>query len=774
MMKRNILSLILLPFLLLSCGALWQSDTKSPVEMARTGMYKEAVAALEPMVAGGDFEPLVVESLYHSWIRTGEYTKARDKFEAWAAANPNAGPIRLAAGRINHLTGNYDRALTHLDGIQTFANIGVAAQFEKASVLDDSGKHDEAVAIYNKINQNFVDGITRAQNDFLWVARSLAATEHFHDANDVLQLVTKATPRNAEAFVVWGDLLEEKYNEPEAIASYQDALKIDPNMPEAHLGLAQALSATNPEKASAELEKAMSTNPNFFDGHLVIAEQHMDTEEYDKAQEEINKALAVNPKSAEAFSLLASISFVRNNTDDFNKYVKQVLETNPHYSKLYDSLAENCEHQRLYKESVAFSREALKINPSDWNAMSMLGINLMRIGEEEAGKQVLDQAFKGDPFNRPNYNTLDLLDKFTKFVKFDTPHFKVKLYENEVAVMRPYVTELLEKAYDTLSEKYGFKPEGPIIFEMYPDHDDFAVRTLGLPGMEGALGVCFGKLFVMDSPAARKPDGFNWGSTLWHEFTHVISLQMTDHKVPRWFSEGLSVFEERNAFHGWGDHLKLDYMEAIKARKLLPTAELNNGFIRPKYAQQVLVSYYQASIICDYIDEKFGFPAIKKMLLLYKQGKGTPDVFKEALGIPLDQFDTEFFAWVDEKVKGIDMKAFEQLMNSGQEALAKGDTDKAIEILNKSVADVSGVYGRAQCVRTAGRRLPEKRRQEGRDRNLEKVHRLFRYRIQRKRQTGRASPGGRRRRGSAPGATRAPCTFVRWIWKSIKSSESSY
>src|SRR5262249_21777770 len=49
-MKRSILSLILLPFLLLSCGALWQSDTKSPVELARTGMYKEAAAALEPMV----------------------------------------------------------------------------------------------------------------------------------------------------------------------------------------------------------------------------------------------------------------------------------------------------------------------------------------------------------------------------------------------------------------------------------------------------------------------------------------------------------------------------------------------------------------------------------------------------------------------------------------------------------------------------------------------------------------------------------------------------
>src|SRR5215470_14152917 len=131
--------------------------------------------------------------------------------------------------------------------------------------------------------------------------------------------------------------------------------------------------------------------------------------------------------------------------------------------------------------------------------------------------------------------------------------------------------------------------------------------------------------------------------------------------------------------------MKVGDMEAIKAKKFLPVAELNNGFIRPKYPTQVLVSYYQASLICDYIEEKFGFPAIKKMLLLYKQGKSTPDVFKEALRLPLDQFDNEFSAWVDQKVKGIDMKSFTAMMNTGQEALAKGDTDKAIEILTKSI-----------------------------------------------------------------------------------------
>jgi tetratricopeptide (TPR) repeat protein len=683
-MKRSIFSLILLPFVLLSCGALWQSDSKSPVDLARTGAYKDAAAALEPMVASNNFDPLVVESLYYSWIRTGEYTKAREKFEAWSTANPNAGPIRLAAGRINHLTGNYDRALAHFNAIQTAANVGVAAQYEKAEVLMATGKRQEAEAIYTKLIDNYINNFSRAAGDLVWVARAAADLEKFHDANDLFKLFVQSNPRSAEGYVWWAELLSGKADEKDVIASYQDALKIDANMPEAHIGLAKTLALTEPERATVEVERAMTTNPNSIEGHLFIAEQSIDSEQYDKALEEISKVLAVNPKSNEAISLQASIAFFRNNTADFNKYVKQVLDTNPNYSDLYDILADNSVSLRLYKEAVGFARKALEINPKDWNAMSVLGINLMRIGEEDEGKAALEKAYEGDKFTVGTVNTLTLLDSFEHFVRFETPHFRVKLHEKEVVPLRPYVTELLEKAYKTLSEKYGFTPEGPITFEMFPDHGDFAVRTLGLPGI-GALGVCFGKLFVMDSPSARKPDAFNWGSTLWHEFMHVISLQMTDHKVPRWFSEGLSVYEERKGFPGWGDDLKLDYLDAIKAKKLLPVAELNNGFIRPRYENQVLVSYYQSSLICDYIEQKFGFPALKKMLLLYKEGKSTADVFKEATGLTLDQFDTEFLKWVNDKVQNIEMKTFQQLVSQGQEALAKNDTDKAIEILSKSV-----------------------------------------------------------------------------------------
>jgi hypothetical protein len=65
---------------------------------------------------------------------------------------------------------------------------------------------------------------------------------------------------------------------------------------------------------------------------------------------------------------------------------------------------------------------------------------------------------------------------------------------------------------------------------MFPDHEDFAVRTLGMPGL-GALGVCFGRGVVMDSPSARAKGTFNWGSTLWHEFTHVITLGIAEQRI---------------------------------------------------------------------------------------------------------------------------------------------------------------------------------------------------------------------------------------------------
>ena len=57
----------------------------------------------------------------------------------------------------------------------------------------------------------------------------------------------------------------------------------------------------------------------------------------------------------------------------------------------------------------------------------------------------------------------------------------------------------------------------------------------------------------MDSPSGRKPGEFHWASTLRHEMSHVFISRPRNHRVPRWFTEGLAVHEETEASPEWGD-----------------------------------------------------------------------------------------------------------------------------------------------------------------------------------------------------------------------------
>ena len=680
----RVLARVMLLLLVAGCGASGQTDDPGPLERASRGEYAAAARELADMVAEGDFSPSVVETLYHSLIRQGQYEEARERFEELAEANGDSGPLRLAAARSNRLTGNYERALEHVELILTSAEVGVAAMYEKAVLLETVGRLDESAAIHVELVERFQDGIITNPDQLVYVARSLWALDYIQEANELFRFIVEQNPRDKDALVAWGDMLADKYQNPESLASYEDALAIDPNMPEANLGLASLLAQENLERSEMALEAVFDENPNHPEAHLLVARERIAAEEYAEADEETGKALEVNPRLAPALALRAATSFLRGDSVQFENHVAEVLATNPSYGEMYTILADQSVMVRLYGQAVEFAREAVRLDPTDWDAYSLLGINLMRIGEIDSGREALETAYANDRYNIWTVNTLTLLDSFDNFEHLETDHFRVMLHGEERAALAGYVTELLEEAYDTLSAKYRFEPEGPIVFEMFPDHNDFAVRTLGLPGL-GALGVSFGKVVVMDSPSARPPGEFNWGGTLWHEFAHVITLQITDHKIPRWFSEGLSVFEEKRARPGWGEDLRPDFLSAIREGQFLPIADLNNGFIRPRFPGQVPLSYYQASLVCDFIEEMHGFDAILDMLALYKDNRGTAEVFETALGISLAQFDREFNSWLDVKTALVDAEGFGERTAAGHQALTAGDLPTAIEELSRAV-----------------------------------------------------------------------------------------
>jgi tetratricopeptide (TPR) repeat protein len=242
------------------------------------------------------------------------------------------------------------------------------------------------------------------------------------------------------------------------------------------------------------------------------------------------------------------------------------------------------------------------------------------------------------------------MDSYKNFVTFRTASTIVRLHKKEAEVLRPYVESELQRAIRTFEKKYEMKLERPVQLEMYPDHEDFAVRTLGMPGL-GALGVTFGYVVAMDSPSGRPPGSFHWDSTLWHELSHVFVLGATRHRVPRWFAEGMAVYEETAESPEWGDRLDPDVIAAVRQKKLLPVLDLDRGFVRPRYPAQVLVSYFQAGKMCEYIAAQQGYSTLLQMMRGFAAGKTTAEVVRQQLQLEPEAFDRQFLAWLEARYR---------------------------------------------------------------------------------------------------------------------------
>ena len=146
---------------------------------------------------------------------------------------------------------------------------------------------------------------------------------------------------------------------------------------------------------------------------------------------------------------------------------------------------------------------------------------------------------------------------------------------------------------------------------------------------------------------------------------------------------------------------------AIQDKKLLPIAELDRGFVRPEYPAQVIVSYFQAGRICDYIQSRWGAQKLLDMVHSFAERKTTPDVIRQHLGMEPEQFDREFQAWLDKEL-GSTVANFDKWTAHLKELAAMAKADKNDEVIQQGdevIRDVSGLRRTAPTLTNSWRRL---------------------------------------------------------------------
>ena len=587
-------------------------------------------------------------------MNRGEYPSAIARAREALDAEPERHDIRVALGEALFAVGELDAAEAAFEEarkgdeeiqLQAMVNLGLLHRYRGN---DDAAESlfERAIARYNLKPIMGSQALTAAAA----AAAALGDKDpgHYHDAVRVYGEAVGADRENVVARVSLGDLLLEKYNNTEALETYREALAIDAKYAPALLGLARSQHFDHSGEAMATARASIEQNPNFVPARAFLAELLIESEQFEEAKWEARRALVVNPSALEALAVLAGIHHLEGDDESFDEIVERILAINPRYAELYRKLADLSVKNRLYEDAVEFAGRAVEIDPDNWRALGVLGINQLRIGDMQAGRDNVARAFEGDPFNVWTKNTLDLLDSSHEFETIESENAVVVIHRDEATLLAPFVEALAEEAHEYYARRYGFEPEKRIRIELYPDHRDFSVRTVGLAGI-GILGVSFGPVVALDSPAARPVGSFNWGSVLWHEIAHSYHMGVSRHRVPRWFSEGLAVYEEQLAREGWGNDLTPDFLVAYRDGRLLPVSELNSGFVRPMYPEQIVHSYYQASLVFAFIDERWGFPAILEMLAGYGEGRSTEEVVLGALGLTMSELDAEFDAYFNKR-----------------------------------------------------------------------------------------------------------------------------
>jgi tetratricopeptide (TPR) repeat protein len=578
------------------------------------------------------------------------------------------------------------------------------------------GARTEAASCYRRLVSQSTD--SRIKADAARAAGDVRA------ANAFFQTAIKEYPDDPALRARWGELFFATHQNNEAIRLFEEALELDATYAPAKIGLAKVAAGRFEEKTGEWVKQVIDDTPDqALEAYLLLARAALEDGSLEAGEDALDEALELaeehDRSPLEAYALKASLDLLRGTTE--SSWTERALALNPGYGDAHAIPAHFYVITRRYREAIALLQKAVEIEPDLYSAHAELGQNLLRENKIDEARPHLELAYRGDPFSAPTVNTLRLIDSFDNFVltrhaakpaaagsnAAHNPGVILRLHKDETAVLEPYVLDLVNRTIEAYSKRYDFELKEPVIVELYPDHDDFAVRIAGLPGI-GLLGVTFGYLVAMDSPTGRADENFHWGTTLWHEMAHVFTLEATNHLVPRWFSEGVSVYEEWSTGPLKGRHIPLPVFAAIREDKFLPVAELDRGFIRPTYEAQVIVSYMQAGLICEYIAGRFGQEALARMLDEFRKGQDTAQAIQAALGVSPGQFDESFGAYVETELGAVvaQLEPWQEKQKTLHETVQKADwravaaqAAEAIELFPDYVDEGSPYIAKARAHR---------------------------------------------------------------------------
>jgi len=184
----------------------------------------------------------------------------------------------------------------------------------------------------------------------------------------------------------------------EAIAHYDQALRIKPDSAETHGNLAYVfLQEGRISDAIAQYDQALRIQPDQYQVHYNLALALEQAGRIEDAIDHYQQALRINPEYAEAHSNLGTLFLQEGKISDAIAHYDQAVQIKPALPQLHYYLATTLVQAGRTDEAIAHFEQALRIKPEYAEAHSSLGYAFLQEGKTSDAIAQYDQALRIQP-----------------------------------------------------------------------------------------------------------------------------------------------------------------------------------------------------------------------------------------------------------------------------------------------------------------------------------------------------------------------------------------
>jgi tetratricopeptide (TPR) repeat protein len=640
------------------------------------GNYEEAQALYESLC--DNFKnPTAVIGISRCLESRGEYDRALDTVQRGLQANPQSADLLARQSELLYQRGRWEEASQSIEKALAAKPDHFLARWVRSQIYRDQGDWNKAdnelrwfVRTYSE--QSGQRNEIKDPEILLLVGMAGAENARWHKMADQFRIVLNDVfgdaVRNDKNF--WpaeyqaGVLLLEKYNEAQALESFDKALAINPHAAEAFVGKGNA-ALEKYEIRDAELfaRRALAINRNLPEARRLMADVHLLAGDLNAARKELEAARKVNPRDEYTLGRIAACLYLVRDKNTFDVVVKETAQHNPRPAIFYYILASALERRKSYDDAEKYYKEAMKLQPWLPWPQNSLGLIYMRLGREKEAQAILSEAMKADEFNVRVSNSLRVLQHLEKYETTRSDHFLVRFDPQNDRRLPRYMMSYLEKVYCDLSEKFRYRPDTPILVEIFNDHEMFSGRIAALPDLH-TIGASTGRMVAMVSPygrGIRRP--FNWARVLRHELVHIFNLEQTHFQAPHWLTEGLAVIQE-------GFPRPQEWTQLLAVR--VPAGEIMNldtidlGFIRPRSPLDWHMAYCQSQLYVEYATKQYGAEAIRQMLAAYRDGLDTRAAILKSCHVEKNAFEKGYREYLRQVSRPLRSNINEKLLSYRQ------------------------------------------------------------------------------------------------------------